>query len=269
MCDPISLVSLAGAAISAGAGMYESSQAASAMAATNRAQNDANNAWIAYQKQIHDQQALAEQQAREKATSAQQSTLNKISPEAQANTQTTEQQRLNSLYNKAGGSAPGGSGGASVLLSGENTGNQSTINSITSQVNQATSQARQRIAALATAGSYGGSFGGLGTTVPIELARGGNAINLQNAIRQGDLKTYGVEQQVQPVQYTLGPGTGQQAQLGKALGSLAGSLAGIGGPRAFGDVTGNVNAAAGGLSPAFTDAALASFNDPSVNWGAV
>ena len=254
MCDPVSMISLAGAAISAGAGLYEGSQAASQLAATNQAQNNANNAWVAYQKQIHDQEALAEQTAREKATSAQQSTLNKISPQAQEQTQTDEQQRLNSLYNKAGASAPGGQGGATPLLSGEGSGNQSTINSITSQVNQATAQARQRIAALATASSYGGSFGGLGTTVPIALAQGGNQINLENAIRQGDLKTYGVQQQVQPVQYTFGPGTTQTAQLGKALGSIAGSLASIGGPRAIGDVTGNVGsslatAIGGGVPP--------------------
>jgi hypothetical protein len=152
-------------------------------------------------------------------------------------------------------------------LSGEGTGNQSTTNSIMSQINQATAQARQRIAALATASSYGGSFGGLGTTVPIALAQGGNAINLQNAIRQGDLKTYGVQQQVQPVNYAVGPGTSMTAGIGKALGSIAGTLAGSAGPKVIGDVTGNVaSAASGGLSPSFTNAALASFNDPSANW---
>ena len=213
--------------------MYEGSQAASQIAATRDAQNQANDQWVAYQKRMHDQEAAADQAAREKATAAQQSTLNKISPQAQEQTQSTEQQRLNALYNQAGSAAPGGAGGASPLLSGEGTGNQSTTNSIMSQINQATAQARQRIAALATASSYGGSFGGLGTTVPITLAQGGNAINLQNAIRQGDLKTYGVQQQVQPLQYAVGPGTSATAGIGKALGGIAGTLAGSAGPKAI------------------------------------
>jgi hypothetical protein len=114
-----------------------------------------------------------------------------------------------------------------------------------SQINQATAQARQRIAALATASSYGGSFGGLGTTVPIALAQGGNAINLQNAIRQGDLKTYGVQQQVQPVNYTFGPGTPATAGIGKALGSIAGTLAGSAGPKVAGSM-GSLGASAFG-----------------------
>ena len=224
------IVGLAASAVTAGGALYEGSQAASGLAATQNAQNQANDQWVAYQKRIHDQQAADEQAAREKATAAQQSTLAKIGPQAQEQTQSTEQQRLNTLYNQPGAGTAQGAG--SPLLSGEGTGNQSTTNSIMSQINQATAQARQRIAALATASSYGGSFGGLGTTVPITLAQGGNAINLQNAIRQGNLKTYGVQQQVQPVQYAVGPGTGAAGSISKALGSIAGTLAGSAGPKA-------------------------------------
>lgn len=219
--------------------MYEGSQAASQIAATQNAQNQANAEWVAYQTRIHNEQAQAEDDARNKATAAQQDTLNKVSPQAQTATQTAEQQRLNSLYNQPGaGAAQDPNAPQGMLLSGEGTGNRQDMGGITSQINQATTQARQRIAALATASSYGGSFGGLGTTVPIAFAQGGNAINLQNAIRQGNLKTYGVEQQVQPLQYTVGPGTEATAGLAKSLGSVAGTLAGAAGPKALSGLSG-------------------------------
>jgi hypothetical protein len=276
MCDPVSLVTLAGAAVSAGAGIYEGQQAQAGLEATRKAQNDANDQWVAYQTRIHQQQADAEDAARAKATAAQQDTLSKVSPNAMAATQGTEQDRLNSLYTKPGATTASGAGPPSAnLLSGESTGNQTFMDSLTSQINNATAAARKRIGALATASSYGGSFGGLGTTTPIAFAQGGNDINLQNAIRQGNLKTYGVEQQVQPIQYSVGAGTEAQATLAKTLGSVAGKLAGVGGPRALGDIsrgggvggafggdTTGVMATDGGLSPAFTDAALASFNSP-------
>jgi hypothetical protein len=227
MCDPLTAVAALGSVASAGMGLYEGQQASSQIAATRDAQNQANANWVAYQKQ-----AQAEDAARNKATTAQQDTLSQVSPQAQAATQTTEQQRLNSLYTQpgAGGAQQGTAQGS--LLSGESSGDQTFMGNLTNQVNQATSAARQRIAALATAGSYGGSFGGLGTTVPIAFAQGGNDINLQNAIRQGNLKTYGVQQQVQPIQYTVGPGTTATEGIAKGAMSLAGSLAGMAGPRA-------------------------------------
>lgn len=232
MCDPLTAVAAAGAVASAGASMYEGSQAAAGLQATQDAQNQANAAWVAYQTRIHNEQAQAEDEARNKATAAQQDTLNKISPTAQVQQQGTEQQRLNTLYTQAGpGTGENPSDPSSMLLSGESSGNQNFMDNLTTQVNQATAAARKRIAGLATASSYGGSFGGLGTTVPITLAQGGNEINLQNAIRQGNLKTYGVEQQVQPIQYTVGPGTTAEEGLAKSLGGLAGNLAGFAGPR--------------------------------------
>jgi hypothetical protein len=231
MCDPLTAVAVVGAAASAGVGLYEGQQASSEIAATRDAQNQANANWVAYQTKIHNDQAMAEDAARQKATAAQQGTLQKVSPEAQAQTQTAEQQRLNSLYGKPGaGGAQAGAPTSGNLLSGESSGDQTFMSSLTNQVSQATAQARSRIAALATAGSYGGSFGGLGTTVPIAFAQGGNDINLQNAIRQGNLKTYGVEQQVQPINYAVGPGTEAKESLSKGALSLAGSLAGFAGP---------------------------------------
>ena len=279
MCDPVSMATLAGAAVSAGAGIYEGQQAQAGYQATQNAQQQANNQWVEYQQKIHNQEAQAEDAARTKATQAQQDTLSKVSPQAQEATQSTEQNRLNSLFNAPGATAASGGGGPSSLaLSGENTGNQTFMDSLTTQVNNATAAARKRIGALATASSYGGSFGGLGTTTPIAFAQGGNDINLQNAIRQGDLKTYGAQQQVQPLQYTVGPGTQAQATLGATLGKVAGQLASVGGPRALGDlsrgastgVSAGLNAGSAGLDPSLSSAALTSFNDPVWNqWNSV
>jgi hypothetical protein len=248
MCDPLTAITAAGAIASAGGALYEGQQAAAGLADTQNKQNQANNAWVAYQNKIHQDQVAAEDLQRQKATSAQQDTLNKVSAPAQQAAQGAEAERLNTLYTKPGSGVGGSqdpSNPSNLLLSGEGTGNQNFMDSLTTQVNQATAQARGRIQALATANSYGGSFGGLGTTTPITFAQGGNDINLANSIRQGNLKTYGVQQQVQPLQYTVGPGTTAQQSTAKALGSLAGSLAGSAGPKLLGGASGAFSAGAG------------------------
>jgi len=235
MCDPLTAVAIGGAVLSGAGSLYEGQQAAAGEQDLVNKQNQANAEWVAYQNKIRQQQVAAEDAARAKATGAQQDMLNKIGLEAQAKTQATEQARLTGAYTKPGsGAGQDTSNPANLLLTGESSGSKNFMDSLTTQINQATSAARQRIAALATANSYGGSFGGLQTTVPIALAHGGNEINMQNAIRQGNLKTYGVEQQVQPLQYTLGPGTLEQAGNAKALGSIAGTLAGAAGPKLIG-----------------------------------
>ena len=235
-------VTIAGSVASAGAGLYEGQQAQAGYEDLQNKQNAANAQWVAYQTKIHQQQVAAEDEARSKATGVQQDTLNKVSAPAQEAAQSAEQERLNTNYNKPGaGTAQDSSNPANLLLSGESTGNQTFMNSLTNAVNNATTQARQRIGALATANSYGGSFGGLGTTTPITFAQGGNDINMLNAIRQGNLKTYGVQQQVQPLQYTIGPGTTAAESTAKGAMSLAGTLAGAAGPKlmgGFGGVTG-------------------------------
>ena len=66
---------------------------------------------------------------------------------------------------------------------------------------------------------------------PSSSRKGGNDINELNAVRQGNLKTYGVQQQVQPINYAIGPGTEAQGSIAKGAMSLAGSLAGFAGPR--------------------------------------
>jgi hypothetical protein len=176
--------------------------------------------------------------------------------------QTTEQQRLNTLYNdpnQTGKSSADPNYAASQALSGQDKTGVSMSN-LTSQVNQATSAARDRIAALATASSYGGSFGGLGTVVPQIFAQGGNTINEANAERRGDLSTYATQQQVQPLTYAAGPGAGMFGSIAKALGGIAGSGLGNAAQGAWG----------GGKTSAGTPGGGAYYSTPTDNggWGA-
>ena len=94
MCDPLVGGLIAGAASIASAGIQSSMNADLASK-----QQAANDQWVAYQMKIHQQQAAAEDQARNAANQAREATLEKVSPQNQQQEQVSEQQRLNSLYN--------------------------------------------------------------------------------------------------------------------------------------------------------------------------
>lgn len=220
MCDPLVGGLIAGAA-SLGAGAMQ----ASAEADMQSKQQAANDQWVAYQNRIHQEQVTADEDARQKAEAARQQTLQKVTPQAQQQTVDTEAARLNTLYNQKNPySSTDISNPSTEALSGETTGTGAAgfMGNLTQKVNQASSLARQRIQNLATAGAYGGTFGGLATVDPINFQQGAQQIQLQSDIRQGNLKTYGVEQQVQPLKYALTGGT-------SALGGIANALAGIAG----------------------------------------
>lgn len=226
MCDPLVGGLIAGAA-SLATGAMQASQEQDMVSK----QQDANDQWVAYQNNIHRQQAAAEDIARQKAESARQDTLTKVDPQAQQQTVTDEQARLNTLYNQKNpysGRDPNDPG--SYATSGEQTGPGSGdfMANLTKSVSQASQQARTRLSNLATAGAYGGTFGGLATTTPIAFQQGAQQIQLENDIRQGNLKTYGVQQQVQPIKYELGSGTSALGGIAGALGKIAGSGIGAG-----------------------------------------
>ena len=243
MCDPVSAITLVGAVASAGMAYQQGQAASQGLQAVNDANNNANNQWLLFQENARKTQQAADEAARQKEDASRVATLAKVGPAAQTADQSAEQARLTSLYGAtpSGGVTPGG-GGGSPLLSGQS-GNKD-VGSITEKINQATAQASARIKALAGANAYGGSYGGLATVIPQAFAQGGNDINLYNDMRQGNLKTFGVQQAVQPAHYTIGPGTEAEATDSKALGTLAGTLAGIGGPRAIGDLKSAYNVAA-------------------------
>jgi hypothetical protein len=86
------------------------------------------------------------------------------------------------------------------MLSGQQYGGDVFQSDLAKKLSDAAASAKQRIGALATVGSYGGSFGGLGTINPINQAASGAGIDLQNEKRRGSLAAYGTERAVDPQQ---------------------------------------------------------------------
>lgn len=216
MCEPISLstaITLASTAASLGAAGVGYMQAQDLQGK----QNAANEQWIAFQKRIRADEDARQESMRQKADAARMQTLDTQGADVQQQTQTKEASRLEADM------AQGTSQEKSVndlLLSGQRSGGANFQADVGQRISQASQAARKRMAALANIQSYGNSFGGLGTENALNFARGDELIGLQNNMRNGSLRTFGVEQSVEPVRYTAG---------GNLAGSLATSLGSIAG----------------------------------------
>jgi hypothetical protein len=216
MCDP-----MVGMLVSAGSALVNYQQQSEVMSQ----QNQANEAWVAYQQQQQQKELAADEAARQKAESARQQSLSQINAQSQQQQQVTEQGRLtNYLTPKAikQQDGSGGQGGADtipgdLLLSGQAGATPEVKGQIASSLAQAASDARSRIAALATMQSYGGSQFGLGTVVPQELQASQQAIDLQSNVRRGNLAAYQVAKNVEPLKIVATP---------SPWGGIASSLAG-------------------------------------------
>lgn len=224
MCDPLVGGLIAGAAslASGAASMSEAQQVQSE-------QQNANDQWVAEQQAFRKQFLDQDSALRDQANNARENTLNQISPTNVKANQATEEQRLNTQFTGGGGQPAGYSpvtaSGAAISGGAADT---TTKSDLASQVNQATAAARSRISALATAQSYGGSQFGFGTSVPLALQSGGQQIGLASAERGNLAQTYGVEQQIQPLHYIMGPNAGLAGTLASSLASVAGKGIGYG-----------------------------------------
>lgn len=89
-----------------------------------------------------------------------------------------------------------------AALSGQQGGDETFRNDLTTKLNKASTDAKARIAALAAVGSYGGSSGGLDVSNANAFQRAGEGIDLGNEFRKGDLSVYQTQQAVNPLQYT-------------------------------------------------------------------
>ena len=214
MCDPISAIALAGSAIAAGVN-YAGQQA------TVEAQQNANDQWVAYQKSAAATAAAKDAANREKATAAEQTTLNQVSPQSQEANQATAATNLNTAMLAGSPAAPNSN--VSVLGGGD-PADTSVTSDMAQRVTAAARAAQGRIAALAGLTSYGGGYGDMGQIAGQDISQGNEAIKMYSDFRQGDTSTLGIAQQVQPVQYTQGS---------NIAGTLASSLANIAGS-AFG-----------------------------------
>jgi hypothetical protein len=199
-------------------GLINYSQQQSAM----EEQMAANQRWVDYQRQQAQEATARDNANRALAQQAQQQTADQISAQTQKDQQTTEQQRVQTDITPTAiqpGQTPDQLAG-DMLLSGQQNAAPEVKGAIASRVATAAADARQRIAALATIQSYGGSQFGLQNTVNKEFQTGNQGIDLYNNYRRGDLAAYNVAKQVEPQKIQMTP---------SPWGGIANSLAGIAG----------------------------------------
>ena len=203
MCDPTVLAigstvaGLAGTAVSA----VQQSNAA-------EEQKKAYDDWAAQQHANRVAAAQKDEQDRQQADAARTQGLQDVSADTQKTDQAAEADRLTQYLQgnaPASTTTPSPAVSVSDQLSGA-TGDKIFQDDLSSKLDQASADSKKRIAALATVGSYGGSFGGLDNTVSQAFTKSGQGIDEANDFRKGDMAVYGTQQAVNPLQYTFTPG---------------------------------------------------------------
>jgi hypothetical protein len=202
MCDPtvLAIASTVGGLAATAANYAGESAAAST-------QEDAYNQWANQQRQNRLKAQQQDEANRQKADAARLQGLQDVSPAAQSATQADEQARLTSYLQGQGPASnstenPTPVSIADTRLSGQDSGGDTFQSDLMSKLDAASKDSKARIAALATVGSYGGSSGGLDVHNARAFQNAGQGIDLANEFRKGDLSTLGVEQAVNPPQYT-------------------------------------------------------------------
>lgn len=220
MCDPLSLgiVSAVGA-VASQAGSYFVQRNAMKRA------EDAQATWRAGQARYRAEENARQDELRKQAEGARRETVTDLLPANQQKAQRDEQARLTAELS-ADSFNP--SVADETLLSGGSLGGETFKSDAAGRLAKASADARKRIAALATMGSYGNSFGGVGTRAQEVLARGDQGISLANNMRQGSLSAYGIEKAIQPLQTgtTVDPFGGIASALGGIAGKSFGSYMG-------------------------------------------
>lgn len=216
MCDFLTALSAAASLGSAAIGASQAADLASK-------QEAANADWMAYQRKVRADEDTRQEDMRKKAEAARQGQVDTLGVKNQQDMQTAEAARLAGNFNNGPTSFDSGTIG-DKLLSGQKLAGNDYRQSVADRVSQASAEARKRITALANVQSYGNSFGGLGTVNRENFANSDNAIGLQSNMRGGSLKTYGVEQSVEPVRYYAGQNTA--GAVAGVLGSIAGNRIG-------------------------------------------
>ena len=198
MCDPLTLGALAVGAAGTAANSIGQAKAA-------RKQEETYNQWAESQKRNRANENVRQEELRGKAEAAQQKGVADISAEAQAKAQAEEEARLAALLSEQGDVRPTGTptapgAVADAALSGQQSGGEVFQSDLARGIADAAASAKQRIGALATVQSYGGSYGGLATRNPLVQQEAGSGIDLANAGRKGSLGAYQTEQAVDPMQ---------------------------------------------------------------------
>jgi hypothetical protein len=216
MCDPTVLAVASTVAGIAGQGYNMYSQ--------NQAQNEQTKAYNSWQQQEQRNKQLEAQrqdELRQKSSAAVDQATTDLGAQNTQAAQADEQARLNA-YLKGQGPASTSTplatdpkaptSVADMALSGEYKGGPSMIGDqfeteLAKQLHNANASVSQRIGAMATLGSYGGSFGGIDNRNAGILAKSGSAIDVANNLRKASLGAFGTEQAVNPLQigYTPSP----------------------------------------------------------------
>jgi hypothetical protein len=120
----------------------------------------------------------------------------------------------------------------SPAISGSHGGTAMFRSDLARKLNKAARGARGQINALADLSAYGGSYGGLGTVNPLIMQKSGQAIDMWNNFRRGDMSVYNVERQIpaSQYQYKQSPAMGLAGLFGsgmKGMGEAAGSGGGF------------------------------------------
>jgi hypothetical protein len=201
LCDPLTLGSLAIGAAGTAANSIGQAKAA-------KQQESAYNDWAVQQKTIRDAENARQEQMRQQAEVSRQQGVQAVSADQQKAAQATEAERLTKLTTGQGDVKPTADPAAPVatadkgMLSGQQYGGDVFQSDLARKLADAAASAKQRIGALATVNSYGGSFGGAGTVNPINQAESGAGIDLANDMRKGSLAAYNTERAVDPQQIT-------------------------------------------------------------------
>ena len=186
MCDPASLAIASAASTAIGA----AGSIAGGIGQMNAQKKQANEvaAWQQQQKKAREAEGVRQENLRQEANAARETSVEQLSGDEQAKRQAEEEARLTTYLQGGDQQATPESTPTSVAdaeLSGQSQGPEDFRSDLAAKINTATKDARKRMAALATVSSYGDSFGGLGTTNKEILGKSGSAIDMANDLRKG------------------------------------------------------------------------------------
>lgn len=224
MCDPVGMIGLA-----LSVGMQAANYAAQQDMVSK--QNEANQAWLAYQRMKAREETARQETLRRQADASRMETLNKLSGPEQKAAQTDEQGRLEQDLSKTAGLPSDEQlAGDKLLTSGGaldmTNASPEIAQDYASQLTAASRAARERIKNLATIQSYGGSQFGLGTRANEWLTRANTDIGFAGDMRRGSLVAYGAEKGVEPLKYQMGAGAGSAAGIAQGAAGMAGKALG-------------------------------------------
>jgi hypothetical protein len=222
MCDPVGMIGLA---LSVGM------QAANASAQQDmiNKQNQANNQWLAYQRQKARQENIRQEMMRQRAETALKGSEEKLNPLEQEKARQGEEQRLTTEFTPKDMFDQHPELIGDKLLSGQTGGADIVQSDLAGRLKNAATEARARIANLAAIQSYGGSSFSLANRANDILGTSLQDIRLQGNLRQGSLTAYQAEKSVEPIRYERGSSSAggiAQGAAGLAGKALGGALAG-------------------------------------------